>query len=339
MSYPNEIKNLINRHYSLLRNEDVRIENERRAEVFDNVAGYRELAAEQARISAQAARAALSGEPTGTGKRAELARELKELGRKQRQLLKENNIPEDYLERYYHCPLCKDTGFIAGKPCTCSRQLIITQLYRYSNLTSLDEQSFDKLDMSLYPEDVKNEAGGWSVRDLMEQIVDFCKNYAENFSTENADSLLITGNTGTSKTFLSGCIAHRVMDRGFSVLYLSATDAFSTLRQNTWSFKDEDSEDEEIDRTNMLFDCDLLIIDDLGTEPATAHTASYFFRMINDRLVAKKSTILTSNYTPDQLRRTYTERVVDRITSAPYTLLCTTDGVDFNVRRAIKNHS
>ena len=331
MSYPNEIKNLINRHYSLLRNEDVRIENERRTHVFENVAGYRELAAEQARISAQAARAALSGEPADSGKRAALAEELKELGRKQKQLLAANNIPEDYLEPYYHCPLCKDTGFVAGKPCTCSRQLIISQLYRYSNLTSLDEQTFDKLDMSLYPESVKNEVGGWSVRDIMEQIVDFCKNYAENFSAEDAESLLITGNTGTSKTFLSGCIAHRVMDRGYSVLYLSATDALS--------FKDEDAEDEEIDRTNMLFDCDLLIIDDLGTEPATAHTASYFFRLINDRLVAKKSTILTSNYTPDLLRRTYTERVVDRITSAPYTHLCTTDGVDFNVRHVLKNRS
>ncbi|MBR5348748.1 MAG: ATP-binding protein [Lachnospiraceae bacterium] len=336
MSYPNEIKNEIDRHYSLLRNENVRIENERRAQVYENVAGYQELASEQARISAQAARAALAGSTPSAETQAGLAGQLQRLALRKKELLRLNSIPEDYLEPYYHCPMCKDTGFINGKPCSCSKQLLISLLYRYSNLTALDEQNFDKLDMSLYPEHIKSANGGWSVRDVMEQIVDFCKNYAEDFSAEDASSLLITGNTGTSKTFLSSCIARRVMDRGFSVLYLSATDAFTILRQDTWAFKD-DEDDETLgnEQVKMLTDCDLMIIDDLGTEPETAHTSSYFFRLINDRLVHKKSTILTSNHTPAQLRRTYTERVVDRITSAPYTHLCTTDGIDFNVRHAV----
>ncbi|MBO7515391.1 MAG: ATP-binding protein, partial [Lachnospiraceae bacterium] len=269
-----------------------------------------------------------------------LAERLQELGRRRQELLKQNGIPDDYLEPYYHCPVCKDTGFTDGQPCVCCKKLIISYLYSYSNLTQLEEQSFDNLDMNLYPDDVKIRSKDWSVREFMGRIVDFCKKYAENFSDQNADSLLITGNTGTSKTFLSGCIAHAVMDRGFSVLYLPATEVFTILRQNTWAFQDEDeAQDENNDRTEMLFSCDLLIVDDLGTEPATAHTSSYFFHLINKRLVEKKSTILTSNHTPDQLRRTYTERVVDRIISAPYTHLSTTDGADFNVRRALKKRS
>jgi len=336
MSYPKEIQTLISRHYSLLQNENARIENERRKHVFENVPGYRELIETQAGISAQAARATLENAPQSETVQADLAVRLNELARKKAELLTQNGLPEDYLVPYYHCPLCKDTGFVNGRICACGKQFVISHLYRYSHLTALDEQNFDNLDMTLYPDDIKSSAG-WSVRDFMEQIVAFCKNYAAEFSAENADSILFTGNTGTSKTFLSGCIGRAVMDRGYSVLYLSASEAFSILRKSTWSFDDEaDSETPLNEQNEMLFTSDLLIIDDLGTEPATANTASYFFRLINERLVRKKSTLLTSNYKPDQLRRIYTERVVDRITSKPYTHLCTTDGIDFNVRRAIK---
>ena len=335
MSYPNEINNAIERHYSLLRNENVRIENERRSHVYENVAGYRELTAEQAQLSAQAARAALGGSAYGADAQARLSSQLQDLARRKKELLIQNGLPGDYLEPYVHCPICKDTGYTDGKPCSCSRQLLISLLYRYSNLSALDQQNFDKLDMSLYPEHIKAK-NGWSVRDIMEQIVDYCKSYAEDFTAMDASSLLLTGNTGTGKTFLASCIARRVMDRGYSVLYLSATAAFTILRQDTWAFKDEEDDDTfENEKAKMMTDCDLMIIDDLGTEPETAHTSSYFFRLINERLVRRKSTILTSNHTPDQLRRTYTERVVDRITSAPYTHLCTTDGVDFNVRHSL----
>ena len=314
MSYPNEINNAIERHYSLLRNENVRTENERRSHVYENVAGYRELTAEQAQLSAQAARAALGGSAYGADAQARLSSQLQDLARRKKELLIQNGLSGDYLEPYVHCPICKDTGYTDGKPCSCSRQLLISLLYRYSNLSALDQQNFDKLDMSLYPEHIKAK-NGWSVRDIMEQIVDYCKSYAEDFTADNASSLLLTGNTGTGKTFLASCIARRVMDRGYSVLYLSATDAFTILRQDTWAFKDEEDDDTfENEKAKMMTDCDLMIIDDLGTEMTNSFTVASLFSLLNERFLRKRPVIISTNLSLEELQARYTDRIFSRLT-------------------------
>ncbi len=329
MSLPIEIQNEIQRFYSLRQNENARALTARKEEVYEFVPQLKALSRKMIDLSVQCAKANVLSEAGQATRLADLKASQRALRAQQDALLSANGYPTDYLEMSYTCPDCGDTGRIGEKKCHCYKQFVINQLYRQSNLPSLETQNFSKLRMDCYPKD-QFDKNGRSVYDRMKRIITFCKRYAESFTTEDAKSLLICGATGTSKTFLCSCIAKAVMDQGYSVVYLTASEVFEMIHQNTWSFGSESDSNHSL---YQLFECDLLIIDDLGSEPETTNTANYFFRCINERLTRRNSTIISTNHELAELNYTYTQRVVDRITSEPYTCILTTDGVDFNVRR------
>ena len=185
-------------------------------------------------------------------------------------------------------------------------------LYDQSNIREvLERENFDTLSMAYYDRNHVDEKTGMTVYDYMSRVIRECREYVENFKNEKG-SILFTGNTGCGKTFLSNCIARELIRRYFSVVYLTATDMFDILAGSRFSGGDDD---EAKDRASYILDCDLLIIDDLGTELINTFTASQMFYCVNERLNRNKGTIISTNLTLGELQDAFTERVTSRIMS------------------------
>ena len=165
--------------------------------------------------------------------------------------------------------------------------------------------------MEYYDRTHVDEKTGMTVYDYMSMMIRECKEYVENFKNEK-ESILFTGNTGCGKTFLSNCIARELIRRYYSVVYLTATDMFDILAGSRFNGNDDD---EAKDRAAYILDCDLLIIDDLGTELNNTFVSSQLFYCINERLLRKKSTIISTNLSMTMLRDTYSDRISSRIIS------------------------
>ena len=166
------------------------------------------------------------------------------------------------------------------------------------------------------------------LREYMEMVKDMCQRYVREFP-EQKGSLLFTGKTGLGKTFLSNCIARELIEQCFSVVYLSAAEMFDIFSKERFSRE----EDEDHTRSEYLTECDLLIIDDLGTELVNTFTVSQLFYLVNDRLIAKKGTIISTNLPTNQMRDEFTDRVMSRIISG-YQII-PLYGEDIRVRRKL----
>jgi DNA replication protein DnaC len=148
----------------------------------------------------------------------------------------------------------------------------------------------------------------------MQKVVAGCKNFINHFK-KNHDNLLLLGNTGVGKTFLANCIAKELLDRGYTVIYLTAFRLFDILEKHKFS-KDEDSSYEAANQFDYILDCDLLIIDDLGTELNNSFTNSQLYLIINERLLRQKSTVISTNLSLPNINTTYGERIFSRIVSS-----------------------
>lgn len=220
-------------------------------------------------------------------------------------LLVKNGFPADYTQAKYSCEICADTGFVGVHMCDCARKAIRLETVRSSGLGSLIEtQSFDTFRLDLYSDIATKDK--MSDRARMQSNLEKCKEFAESFSRENPPtSLMMVGKTGLGKTHLSTAIAARVLDRGFSVLYDSAANIFSTMEKVQYGREDEDAQ-------QGYFAADLLIIDDLGTEFPGKFTASALFLLVNTRLNHKKPMIINTNLEPIMLEKRYEQRVFSR---------------------------
>ena len=185
-------------------------------------------------------------------------------------------------------------------------------LYDQSNIRDvLARENFDTLSLEYYDREKIDEKTGMTVLEYMTMIIEECKEYVRNFGEEKG-SILFTGSTGCGKTFLSNCIARELIQRGFSVVYLTATDMFDILSDSRFGNRDEE---EAKDRAAYILDCDLLIIDDLGTELINTFTASQLLYCVNERLNRKKGTIISTNLALNRMQDEFTERVTSRIMS------------------------
>ena len=235
---------------------------------------------------------------------------LRELTEERRALLLSHGFPEDYLELHYDCPLCRDTGFTDGKKCSCFRRAEVELLYSQSNLREiLKEENFFNFSLDYYSETMINSDNGLSSRQTAALAFKHAKDFAENFGTV-FENLCFYGDTGVGKTFLSHCIARELIEQGRSVLYFTAFDLFELLEQNKFSSSEETKE-----AHHHLFSCDLLIIDDLGTELTNAFVSSQLFLCINERILQKKPTIISTNLSLAQFAENYSERTFSRILS------------------------
>lgn len=250
--------------------------------------------------------------------------------KKKEQLLITHGYPKDYLEPTYTCIDCKDTGRIGKKRCHCFQQAIVDLLYTQSHVKKLiQKENFSTFCFSFYSSDYIDPQVGLSPLENIQQIVAFCKAYITHFH-EKASDLLLYGNAGVGKTFLANCIAKELLDRYFTVIYLTAFEFFSILENHTFQKKNDLSES-NLD-VSYLFDCDLLILDDLGTELTNDFTASRLYTCINERHLNGKATVISTNLSLDDLTTRYSERVSSRIISH-YQLLHVV-GEDIRIKKA-----
>ena len=237
-----------------------------------------------------------------------------QLQRERAELLASLGYPADYLEEKPACAKCGDTGYVSGGVCACLRAYYAReQLAELSRLLPLGEDSFETFSFDWYDSAVQ-PAFGISPRENMERNYDVCRDYAYQFAKGSGD-LLLSGGTGLGKTFLSACIARVVSENGFSVVYDTAASVFSRFEDA--KFRRDDGGSEDADRCMR---CDLLILDDLGAEFATAYSQSVLYQVINDRMTEGRATIISTNLDLPALSKAYNERILSRLIGS-YTML------------------
>ena len=245
---------------------------------------------------------------------AKLQQKNEELSQKKRKLLVKNGHDEEYLERQYVCPICKDEGYINGERCKCLNQMIVEARYMQSNLSvRLEKENFKTFDYSYFSKEIsgKEEVSPY---DNIKSIVKRAKKYISSFDKVRGN-IIIFGETGRGKTFLVNCIAKEILDAGHSVFYLTAGEMVDdVINEYLFRHDDEDGGDKEKKaRYEFIFDADLLIIDDLGTEALNRQSITQLFRVINERITRGAATIISSNLDIKDIRDNYTERFAGRI--------------------------
>lgn len=219
-------------------------------------------------------------------------------------LLREFKGDETYLDIPYTCRKCEDTGFRNGMRCECYDQLL--KSYAAKELTDncgIELNDFSDFRLDLYPQ---SDGKGADPREIMGEYLDYCKAYANGFDTK-MPSLLLAGMTGTGKTFMSSCIAKAVTEKGFSVVFGSVSTYLRRLEDEHFGRREGDTFD-------VLARCDLLILDDLGSEFKTPFTESALYDVINSRINLRKPTIISTNLSSSELNAAYNERIVSRLT-------------------------
>ena len=233
-----------------------------------------------------------------------------ELVKERKDLLASNGYPEDYLNMQYDCPDCEDTGYINGEKCHCFKKAAVDLLYTQSNMREiLQKENFSHFSFDYYSDTIRDEITGLTSRQAAHDAVMKARQFIDSFGKE-FHNLFLHGNTGVGKTFLTNCIAKELIDRAHCVIYFSAFDLFHALAQNTFQ-RDASTEDIQED----ILTCDLLIIDDLGTELTNSFVTTALFQCINERILRKKPTIISTNLSLDQFKDLYSERIYSRITS------------------------
>lgn len=227
-------------------------------------------------------------------------------------LLLQNGWGADALDEQPACPKCNDTGWVGAQMCTCLKKLCgEEQIKELSKLLDLGEQSFETFSMDYYsPLPWPGEA--LSPRENMEFIFDLCSNYARKFGPFKLRNLFLSGAPGLGKTFLSACIARTVSENGFSVVYDTAVNVFARFEEQKFA-RDRLDAEEAKDETKRYLGCDLLILDDLGSELTTPFVQSALYTLINARLMAGKQTVISSNLTMTQVRQRYTPQISSRL--------------------------
>lgn len=301
----------------------------RREEIYSSIGEYRELADSVSTLSVASARRVLDGDENAL---RELHEKLAEIAARQKELLTAAGYPPDYLEPVYTCPDCKDTGYLASpnadglkEKCHCFRQQEISILYEQSNIQNLiKSENFSTLSSQYYQgEDLQH----------FNAAVDFSRKFVQNFN-QDYHNLFFYGTVGTGKSFLSGCIANELLRQGHSVIYFSASGLFDTLARFCFDTK---LKEEQHDFCEDIYSCDLLIIDDLGTEVTNNFVSSQLFVCLNERHLRRKAVIISTNLTLEEFRDRYSDRIFSRITSS-FTLRKLT-GPDIRIYKKLPNQN
>ena len=232
-----------------------------------------------------------------------------DLQQERRDLLVAYGYEPDYLDEEPHCPLCRDSGYRGSAVCSCLQEYYAReQISELSQLLHMGSETFETFNLDWYS---KNRNGRpRSPYELAERNFDTCRDYAYQFSPRSGN-LLLFGAPGLGKTFLSACIARVVSENGHSVVYDTAARIFGQFEAEKFR-RDEDDGSAAADVERYL-NCDLLIVDDLGTEMLTAFVQSAFYQLVNTRLAKGKKTIINTNLVPDQLGQRYGAAIQSRI--------------------------
>ena len=300
MSYSKEIVEAVFSDFDKKRKNNEFQRNLRLLEVYELAPELKSLDYELSTTGLQIVGAALQGKDGLEERMAQIKAINTELQEKRANILKSIGFDMDYTDLKFQCDKCQDQGYVNEKMCSCLKTALITKQLEASGVGQLIlGQNFDNFDLSLYSQDI---------RLTMSCIFDDLKSYAQGFSKDSAN-LLFVGGTGLGKTHLSTAIAKTVIEKGYYVIYETATNIFSDFENDR--FRDRYNGEEPVSTKYM--ECDLLIIDDLGTEVITNFTVSCLYNLINTRLNKKLPIILSTNLSSKEIVKLYNERITSRL--------------------------
>ncbi|MCR5178481.1 MAG: ATP-binding protein [Lachnospiraceae bacterium] len=317
--------NGILREYEEKRRKARQLREERRAEVEAAVPAFSELDAMMSDVALGYAKGFendLNGAGTG-----DAVRKFRDIAEKRKSLLVSGGFPPDYLESVYECPLCDDTGFVDGKKCRCYLEresgLLSETLYLNSHIRALSGKTdFDMLREDLYTDD----NSGDSLK-RFRGARDAALNFASTFP-DTQKNLLFMGSVGTGKTTLSVCIAKKLIERGFSVIYFSSVSLFELLGRVSFDNEKRSERDRVL---SDIYNCDLLVIDDLGTELLNSFVEEQLFSIINERSLRDRRMVISTNQDTKDLQRVYGDRIFSRIISEFVILKLTGSDIRFKL--------
>jgi len=286
--------------------EDRESENRQHlAEAYAKVPRLREIDIELRRTMAQAAQAAFVQGSDGREQLEKVRRENMNLQR-EREALAARCFEPGYLDDSPICHICGGSGYVGTNMCECLRELCRQEQKKEVSILSGSRESFSQFKLDYYPDKYDSRFGA-SPRTIMERNLEKCRRYALTF-TPNSGNLLFVGGTGLGKTFLAACTARAVADRGCSVVYEPAGHLFSKLEQAKFSPSEENRRE-----AARFTECDLLIIDDLGTEMPGQFVTAALYSLLNDRLLMGKPMLITTNLNVDEMGRRYSPQIASRI--------------------------
>lgn len=309
MAYGQEIYKKVLNEFEALRLTEASARKARLFEVYEKSDEVKQIDEEIDRVGSGAALEILRDPQNAPAIADDLKESMQMLSAMRERALEKAGFSKDYTNMRYRCDLCKDEGYVDGKQCECFRAFVRKEAYQSSKLFNLFEtQGFDRFDAGLFSDEVDAKAGV-SQKEAMEEALAVCKSFVKEF--DHADySLFFYGGVGLGKTFLSTCVAKELIDRGYSVIYQSSAKLFSYYSDYLFGRVNVAQARVELDK---LAECDLLIIDDLGSEAANAQTVSFLFELVNDRLLTGKKMVISTNYSINEIAKVYSERLHSRI--------------------------
>ncbi|MBO4784345.1 MAG: ATP-binding protein [Lachnospiraceae bacterium] len=300
MSLNNTSIDSIMQEYDRRQMDRHRLIEQRKKEIYEAIPEYREL---ENRIASESIKAGLASLTTGASADTESLKEtIEELKRKKGLLLTGAGYSINYLNPPYVCPDCKDTGYIGTEMCHCFKQAKLDGTYLQSNARLLlKEENFDNISHEYHT--------GEELTHFIE-AEKASRNLVANFEFEHGN-ILFKGTAGTGKSYLSNCIANALIQKGYSVIYFSAVSLFEKISSYKFG-KDKNSMDNPL---QDIYTCDLLVIDDLGSELTNQFVCQELFTIVNERHLRNKSTVISTNLDYSEISQRYTERIFSRIYS------------------------
>ena len=304
MAYSSEVVRRARARLAEAREDRERENREHLRIAYEQAPRLREIDRQLRLTMAKAAQAVFAG---GDAERlmAQAKEENQELQR-EREWILDTTFEEGFLDETPICPTCSGTGYVGSTMCECLLELCRQEQKKELTFLSAGRESFDQFRLDYYPDRVDPKTG-FSPRAVMERTYQVCRRYAFSFSMKSGN-LLFSGNTGLGKTFLSACIARTVADSGYSVVYESAGHLFQTLEKARF-----ESNEENRAAAAKYNGCDLLIVDDLGTELPGQFVTAALYSLVNDRLLEGKPTIISTNLTEDDFVRRYNPQIASRL--------------------------
>lgn len=302
----------IEREYERKRNLANQNYRELKESIYASNPKLRQIDVEIAKLGIRSAKLSITSSADKEQIAGELREKINSLKAEKEEILKQLEIE---LKPKYSCAICQDTGFYTENGithmCSCFKQELINESYSKSNLYKLKEESFDKVNLELFSDAISVEKykADISPRENMKKIIDFSREFIENFNSPKQKNLLFTGTPGVGKTFISSCIANEIINKNYTVLYQTS----SLLLNSIFDYKFSKNEDSK-ELYDSLFSVNLLIIDDLGTENLTSAKFEELFTIINARLITPYTkTIISTNLSLEELAQNYDHRILSRI--------------------------
>ncbi len=301
----------IERIYEKKRDKSQRDKLKRQRQVYKELPRVEEIDDQIRKIGLDMAKKMLFAKDESEKIISETKKKIDNLKMEKAYLLTENNMSAEFLEPVFECATCKDTGYIEnGERCSCMKQLLINRAYKMSNLDNvLEVENFSNFKLDIFS-DKKFEDEDKSPKENISDIILYAEDFISDFDKKNGHNLLFYGTTGLGKTYMCNCIAKALLDKNKIVIYQTAFTILDILEKRRFRKGDSDISDYEYD---LLFQADLLIIDDLGTEVSNTFTNAEIFNIVNTRLLWGKKTIISTNLTPNEISEIYTDRVFSRI--------------------------